>query len=564
MHVSSLSRSGQCWLRLVLALALSLPEFGALAATPSDPAKATRSGSEAVPVDGLLLAIQSLLAEMGLYHGALDGRMTPATADAIRLHQKAWNLRQTGQPSEDLLQHLEMVAGMRRIERRLKQSRVEQISGAQRQIEESPATRKLLLAVASRPLPTVDDPKKCFASPEPECLTILARKEALASPPGAMRDWALSEVSSEAAEAGAPMMAWEIASRIEDPRSLIAALGSVAKSLAEGGHFQASLEALEAIPDPVRRCEAALALSYRQAEFGQVANAKAAREVGLRMMDRLKQPEDAMSARLRLAEIALRLGEAKDADGWKGEAERRLNALPADARQGAMASLSSIETGLGRLDVSRQWLVQVHDGLLRVPSELKLIDAMAETGREAEAQNLVREIEQPRYRVLGLVRLAHYRINSGDGNGAERFLREAAALVGSIDLPFAKAYGESQISQAWQTLGRDETAWATARSIEDEAIKAQTMWRLSDASKSKRKTTEIDEAKAATQAYADPFGRVWMYAEMARERHRLGDGANANAHLSRGLALAEAIKDPWSRSRSLAALAGALAEMRRR
>ncbi|TAN55044.1 MAG: peptidoglycan-binding protein [Rhodospirillales bacterium] len=563
LNISRSSRSGQWVFAALAAMGILLSGQSAFSATAADPAKPLPRTEAPVAVDALLLAIQSLLSEMGLYHGALDGRLSKATQDAIRLHQKAWNLKQDGLPSEDLMQHLEMVAGMRRIERRLKQTKVEQISGAKRLIEESPATRRLLLEAAARPMPTVDDPKSCFSLPQPECLSVLARQSALAAPEGSMRDWALSEVASEAAEAGVPLMAWEVASRIQDPRTLIAALGSVARALAEGGYFQAALEALEAIPDVARRCEAALLLAQRQAEAGKVDGARSARSLAVRMLERLEHPEEILSARLKLAEIAIRLGEEGAATRWRIEAEQRLLTLPADARPGAMVNLSMIETSLKRFDASLQWLLQVQDGLLRVPAELKLIDALARAGREAEAENLSRNIEAPRYRVLAQVRLALAEVTLGDQDEAKRHLRDAAVMVRQIDLPFAKAFGESQIAMAWQSLGESGIAEATARVIEDEAIKAHTLWRLTDLVPQSHRDILRVEAEAATKALADPFGRVWMFAELVRERSRLGDKAGAGAYLSRGLAVAEAITDSWSRSRALAALAGAMAEMQR-
>jgi hypothetical protein len=542
-----------------LLLGVPAPAASAL----KDPVQPVPKPSAPVEVDALLLAIQSLLAEMGLYHGALDGRLTPATIEAIKLHQKAWNMRQTGQPSEDLLQHLEMVAGMRRIERRLKQTKAEQISGAKRLIEESPATRRLLIEASARPLPKVSDPKTCFVSPKPECLSVLARQAALTAPAGSMRDWALSEVASEAAEAGVPQMAWEVASRIDDPRTLIAALEAVARSLAEGGHFRAALEALDAIPELGRRCEAALVLALRQAEKGQVDGAKAARAEAERMLGNILQPEDALSARLKLSEISLRLGEEGNAVRWRIEAEKRLLLLPSDARQSAMASLSMIETQLKHFDASRQWLLQIHDGLLRVPAELKLIEAMAREGRGAEADVMAKAIDLPRYRVLAHVHLSRAARVLGQIDEAGRQLRVAGTLVQTIDLPFARAYGESQIALGWMELGDSQTAEAQALAIDDEALKAQTLWRMAAIAPDLRKAALAEEAQAATLTYADPFGRVWMHAELARESKRMANPSAAREHLARGIATAETIKDSWSRSRALAALAGALAELLR-
>ena len=54
----------------------------------------------------LITDIQRRLSELGLYRAPLDGRVTPATAAAIRTYQRSAGLKVDGRPSRALLAHL--------------------------------------------------------------------------------------------------------------------------------------------------------------------------------------------------------------------------------------------------------------------------------------------------------------------------------------------------------------------------------------------------------------------------------------------------------------------------
>ena len=55
---------------------------------------------------GTVLEVQKSLVRMGFDPGNIDGKMQPATENAIRLYQNKFKLLETGKPSQELLKHM--------------------------------------------------------------------------------------------------------------------------------------------------------------------------------------------------------------------------------------------------------------------------------------------------------------------------------------------------------------------------------------------------------------------------------------------------------------------------
>ena len=81
----------------------------------------------------LVTDIQRRLSELGLYRAPLDGRVTPATATAIRTYQRGAGLKVDGRPSRALLVHLNSAEAQgERLLERLGKVRDAQIEAARR------------------------------------------------------------------------------------------------------------------------------------------------------------------------------------------------------------------------------------------------------------------------------------------------------------------------------------------------------------------------------------------------------------------------------------------------
>ena len=80
------------------------------AAIALPPPLAGPSGTDPAANSALIRAIQEELRLLHFEPGALDGTFTPETRDAIRLYQEFAGLDPTGEPSQDLLSHLQSVS----------------------------------------------------------------------------------------------------------------------------------------------------------------------------------------------------------------------------------------------------------------------------------------------------------------------------------------------------------------------------------------------------------------------------------------------------------------------
>lgn len=510
----------------------------------------------------IVLAIQSLLSELDLYHGSLDGRTSAALSDSIRLHQKGWGLSQDGRATEDLLQHLEMVVGMRRIDRRLGAAREEQIGAARRLLLEHPATRDLWREGKAAPSPAVGtDSALCLDDPSVRCLLSHALGAALRAPEGQMRDWALGDVVAVYAKAGWSGEALAAASGLADPRSLMAALEAIVRGLAESGDSDAALAALEVIPDAPRRADALLAVIQGQIEDHDSTRARENLRHLAGHVGGLTAPHLQVALLARMAELAARIGDADAAQDWIAEARHLLIGASAEMRAVGHAMIAASLAVLDRPVEAAGELERVDDALTRVAAQMALAESQLRAGQADQALLTLDRVESPRYRVVALCRLAIAMAASQGRDPASALLDQAAQAVDAIDLPFARAYAQSRLALARSEIGQIDQALAAAGRIEDPALRAQVYWTLHDGPQGQSVAQDLPEG--AGRVIPDSFSRVWMFADLARARLKAGDREGATRHWRRALDSARPITDLWTRARAFAVLASLVIDLER-
>ena len=65
-----------------------------------------QDSAEEVFETGTVIEIQKSLMRMNFDPGDINGKMQPATENAIRLYEQKYNLLETGRPSQELLKHM--------------------------------------------------------------------------------------------------------------------------------------------------------------------------------------------------------------------------------------------------------------------------------------------------------------------------------------------------------------------------------------------------------------------------------------------------------------------------
>ncbi len=544
--------------------------LGAFLAGAIQPALAAREVGDLPPAfvlplpqnSPIILAIQGLLAELDLYHGPLDGRSGATLSESIRLHQRGWGLVPDGRATEDLLQHLEMVVGMRRIDRRLGAAREEQIGSARRLLLEHPATRELWREGKAAPAPAASgDPAACLDEPTVRCLLAHALGAALRAPEGQMRDWALGEVVAVYAKAGWTGEALAAASALADPRSLMAALEAIVRGLAEAGDSDAALAALDVIPDAPRRADALLAVIQGQIDDRDTGKARDNLRHLAGQVGGLSEPHLQVALLARMAELASRLGDRDQASDWLGEARHLLVGADPEMRSVGRAMIAVSLAALDQPAEAAGELARVDDALTRVSAQMALAEAQMRAGESEAALASANGIESPRYRVVAFCRLASATASRLGRERASEMLDQAVQAIDRIDLPFARAYAQSRLALARAEIRQDSQALAAANRIEDPALRAQVLWTLHDSGAGPKIDPEM--AEAASRAIPDAFSRVWMFADLARVRLKSADGEGARIHWRRALESARPIADLWTQARALAVLSSLLLDRER-
>jgi len=563
--------------RQPLALVLAAPLFVFAVTEDAQARRAPLPADETlVPtprtVSEVVRRVQRSLTRLGLYVGPEDGRLTPATAGAVRIYQRSTGLKVDGRATKDLADHMLYTLGVRKLLRRLDVVRREGKSSARDRLLNHPATRDL---VSGETEPAVADatrdPRPCFRTPTVRCLLDEARHSSRAVHKSELRDWALGEVLIAEARAGLGEQAMATASRITDPRLIMVALRDIAEAQAAGGRPAEALAAAAIIPDSDKNAEALIAIARIQVRRGDATDARATLA---KLAGALDAMDDAVGRVRYMAQSAVLLAEAEDAPASKETletAEAEARALD-DRRRGL--ALRHVASALADMQETARALVILEDvgsASDKVPILMSAAEAQARAGDTAAALATAESITAIRYRAVVLGRIAVLQAAGGDAEAAATTLEVALAAVDRIKRPYARSYAISRIVLAMtRILGGTATpppnatfsaAVAAAGRIEDTRLRAQTLWRIQarqiQAGDSAASTTAT-LAEEATAAITGELSRVWMFAELAVGHALEGSaGAGWNA-FGQALTRAEGIGNAWARTRALAKLASTL------
>jgi hypothetical protein len=535
------------WRRLLLIILFSL------CLTPE--ASAARQEAPVSPSE-IISRLQNLLGELELYKGPTDGQANKALKDAALLYRQGWGLDPLGALDEEFLRHIENSVAMLRLQSRIKGIKEEQIAEARLALSSNPAIRELLRKPPP-PRRNVDIPA-CLRSANVDCLLAGALDSALSEGEDRYREWALHDVIGAEARAGRASNALSVATYIEDPRSLLQAFREIAENLAEAGHLAQAQAVIEIHPDPRGKAEALVFLASAQARRKMDKEAATSLKSAAALLAGIKDPQGRIQILSKMSEIRFRLGDKMAAGQDLQRARLILQELESEARPAsrgliaaALAANADPRGAIGEMQ-------GVSEADLLTPVRMAAVESYAKSGNLGAALIEARAITMPRYRIVALSRLAPM-LSKDEAQSA---LDEALKAAPLIELVYARSYAVSQVAAARLELGDRERALAEALSIEDEQLRAQTLWNIAD-SNGKQYEKAVAQAEAAGELIPEPFARVYMFAQLAMAAARSGDLNLAKRHFSRAAKAVEKTNTPFLRARSLAALASALATMTR-
>jgi hypothetical protein len=522
---------------------------------------------------------QQALSKLGLYLGPDDGILGKSTRAAIRIYQRASGIDPSGRITLDLIGKLEYAVGVRKLMRQLDDARSESIKDARSKLMNHPATRDLMKS--DDPDETADptrDATACFENPTTLCLLAEALESAKAIGKAELRDWALGEILIAEARAGLGEKAMATAARIKDPRLVMVALRDIAEAQAAAGRPDDALAAAGIIPDREKQADALAAIAEIQARRGDKDDARKTLDKLLSDLGNVGDVLKQIAFRTRAAVIYARADARDLAETELEMAERAARALPRDSSKSAgiryvASALADMEETVRALEL----LEAVSSPSDKVPVLMSAAEAQARAGDAVAALATASSIENVRYRAILLGRIALAQAGAGHIDDADTTLDLAFAAIDRIDRPYARSFAVSRIALALTQIhtskaGTGDNGMTTfkaaamravdaAEMIEDRRLKAHTLWLIAA-----RQQTAGDEswretetrAHAATNEVTGDLSRVWMFAEIAEGHAIAGEDVAAWHAFERGIAIAKAIDNAWSRSRTLAKLAATL------
>ncbi|MBF0093425.1 MAG: peptidoglycan-binding protein [Alphaproteobacteria bacterium] len=550
-------RNGMVWGGLAAAALVVLAVF------PSRPAWSARdtvalpgAAQPALGQQGTLTRrAQELLRAAGLYKGPLDGRPSPALTDAILRFQEEGGVEKTGLVTEGLIKKLESATDVRKLERQLTQSRDRQTADAKTSLGRSALLASLGGSPPRRPPVTPKDEAECFDRPNAACLVAVVLNGVKDVDRAELRDWALGDVVAIGVRVGAPVLAHSALLQIDDPRSTLLALRSIAESEGRAGRMTAALSAAADIPDPLRRAEAYASLASILLKTDDHGDALAAVDMAVRSADTLPEPDPSLLASLGVT--AAQAGDRKRARVLFDAAAR----LGDDPEQRALVAAAMADA-----DEPKAALI-LAEGItaptLRDSILVAVANAFSRLGDFTAARAKAMEIGAERYRAVALAAVAIDAARKEDPDETRASIDAARAITENIRLPFARSFAQSRVAVAMEVSGDAETGLAMAQAIRDPALRAGSLWTIAThlgedhplLLKARHLTSD------AVAAIPDPVVRTRTLCTQAADLVARGDVGEGRATLAKAVLTAKAIPNTWVRMRALLAAAETYAEM---
>ena len=540
---------------LVLAiLSVSMPAAAERASSRDD--RSGRVADPDLPWSSTVQEAQHALADLGLYRGPIDGRMTPEFERALRAYEARYGIVGDAAGLPDLLGPVKRSGQAAAIQETLERARREQIERASTVLLRDAATRDLMQAPPDDHADPARRAGTCFETPTAQCLLAEAIETAKGIGRDDYRNWAFRDILRTQTALGEEAGARESIRRLTDPRLKIVALREMVEELARQDRLADAANLAQTIPDPRNKAAALAVLATRSAALG----------------NRRQATEGARAAVQTAAEI--------------DDIGLRTDIVVAMAQEFADSGFADV--GRDALFDLRTALQSEPSGAPREAATGVLARAYAEQGAAAEAKALMAEladtetrraasrgpaaglsnprmpadVADARYRVIVLAETARARGALGDSDARDAALARALAIAEGIDGPFARDYGLGRVLLVQAAAGDAAAALRTADRIDDAALRSRALWSASESLRHAGQTEgavllEQASAKAAEEA-TSAFDRIAIACEQAVALARMGRIDTARILIRQALTMLDPIRIDWWRARALAVIAQAV------
>ncbi len=509
----------------------------------------------------LVQQIQELLNEFDLLAHNADGKLTRETQRAIRAYQKQSNIPVDGAPTKALLDHMVRIGRVGALKQKLARAREVQIMKARHALISNPATSDLVVSQISRDaVATTVKPDMCLRAPTVDCLLDGALGAAISITRDDYRDWALRDVIRAFARAGRTDEARENIKRLTDLRLILVSLRETATALAKAGKLDAANTMTATIPDDWNRARALLAIV--QSEGSNPATIDS-------LLELLPLVEDRVSAVDTLAELAVFLannGATARAVTAISDFENQLNdEIPPDIQRITLAAIATAYARIGQSDEALQTLDRIGDTGRDHIALAEAAGQLAKNNKLAAAIATADRLRTPQLFVLAMTKIASAQVQLGNHEAARASLERAYAASLDIERPFAAETAQARIAKVWSEISDYSRAMNTIDKIKNNALKAQTLWRLtirnSEAPQPEEETSFFSNAVSATQRIESAFDRAATLARAATEFIEAKKYGHARRVFDMAILETHSIRNDWWRARIFSLLATVLGEI---
>jgi peptidoglycan hydrolase-like protein with peptidoglycan-binding domain len=518
--------------------------------------------------------IQRALADMGLYLGPIDGHLNEETRAAIRIYQQGAGMKVDGKVTRELWDLLNNAQRVRALLLRLEKARKSSRDAARKALLAHPATRDLVDQPNNERADPTRSADACFNTPTVRCLLAEASESVKAVFRPELRDWALGEILVAEARAGLTEGAMQTVRRIRDPRLIMVALRDIAEAEAASGRPAEALAAADIIPDRDKQADAFAAIASIQIQRKEIRNARVTIKRLLAVIDglepTLRRVQLLSRAAVVIAESGDGAGASEQVSTAKGEARGKLAGLDQSA---ALHHVASALADMARPEEAIALLPEITTASERTSILVTAAEAQMRGGDAAAALATADTIDSIRFKAAVLGRIAQAQASAGERAHAVTTIDLALAAIDKIESAFARSFAISRVALAMASITDADPATAatyakateTAKRIEDNRLRAQTLWSIAEMQRTAGDVTGSEatesEAKAATQTIVSRLSQVWMFSDIALGHARTGKRAVAETALDRGLEVARGLDNAWGRARALARLATVLVEI---
>ena len=511
----------------------------------------------------LVRQIQLRLAELGFYRGLIGGVMSTETSEAIRNFERYANIPINGKATTKLLDHLAAATSdASKLLIRLDKAQTKQIRKARLALEKAfgsnwvEKTKALVVEIQPDHQKLQSDARRCYIVLVPACLIVEAEKAAQLVKRDSLRDWALSDVIQAKASLGDVDEALSVVKILSDPRSMIAALGSIAVSLSDVGKVEDALSAAQLVPDEILRDKVFRAVVEGYISVGRL-------DLARETVSMIEAPHVRLPALVATGYSYLTYNNIKAANELVFEAEEMAKNIGSKLFfEWALSEIAGLLAAIGNNSRADHTIDRISLPKNKVKALCDMVAAYIESDKLPLAYQNFKAARFAFSNIPNLLDQQQARACLAISNAKLGVFDKAIKEAKKIELGFTHSFVLSRIVAELSSSGRLEEAENLAQTIPEMKIRIRALISIRDDSAyfgySKEASRLGSKAINFARNMSNSLDKVFILTDIALSECIVGNLKSSELVVREATNIAVNIKDPWARARALSRVSSAL------